>query len=359
MVKPAGPTAHLVAVAGTHGKTTTTVMTTIALEAAGAMPTGLAGGRVSTWGGNLRMNGRDLLVVEADEYDKSFLALNPTVVVVTNVEADHLDTYRDLADVHDAFSAFAERAQVAVLCADDPGARSLKTPRARRLMYGLGEGADLRARNVSFDATGSSFDVSGPAGSLGKVALRVPGRHNVRNSLAAIGVGMELGLPFARLAAGLSTFTGVQRRFELVGTEQGITVVDDYAHHPTEIAATLDAAFLAFPGRRVVCAFQPHLYTRTRDFAANFGKALAKADVVLLTEIYAARESPIEGVDSGLIEREIESAGGNLVWRGSRAGLEQAIRETVRPGDVVLTLGAGDITAAGRSVIHSLRAVRS
>jgi UDP-N-acetylmuramate--alanine ligase len=347
---------ELVAVAGTHGKTTTTVMTATALAAAGRDPTALVGGRVASWQGNLLAGSERLYVVEADEYDRSFLALTPTVAVVTNVEADHLDIYTDLADIKRTFAQFARGARSIVLCADDAGANSLATPSSAEVIrYGLtSPDARLVATLVDTSPAGSSFDVLYDDERLGRVQLAVPGRHNVLNSLAAIGSGLALGADFAAMARGLATFTGAERRFQRLGEARGVTVVDDYAHHPTEIAATLAAARAAFDGRRLVAAFQPHLYSRTRDFAKEFGQSLAAADAVYLTEIYPAREQPIEGVTATLVADAIAAAGGTLAWRGERGGLADALASGVRDGDVVLTIGAGDVTKTGPELLQRL-----
>jgi UDP-N-acetylmuramate--alanine ligase len=348
---------ELVAVAGTHGKTTTTVMTATALAAAGRDPTALVGGRVGTWEGNLLAGSDRLYVVEADEYDRSFLALTPTVAVVTNVEADHLDIYTDLADIKRAFAQFMRGARSIVLCADDAGANSLATPSSAEVIrYGAtSRDARLVATSIETSAAGSSFDVLYDDDRLGRVELAVPGRHNVLNALAAIGGGLALGADFAAMARGLATFTGAERRFQRLGEARGVTVVDDYAHHPTEIAATLAAARAAFDGRRLVAAFQPHLYSRTRDFAKEFGESLAAADAVYLTEIYPAREQPIQGVTATLVADAIAAAGGRLAWRGERAGLADALASGVRQGDVVLTIGAGDVTKTGPELLERLR----
>ncbi|MEP7347895.1 MAG: UDP-N-acetylmuramate--L-alanine ligase, partial [Gemmatimonadaceae bacterium] len=259
---------ELVAIAGTHGKTTTTVMTTDALTAAGLEPTGLAGGRVGAWQGNLRYASDRIFVVEADEYDRSFLALTPTVAVVTNVEADHLDIYQDLDDIRQAFEHFLAPARALVICADDAGANSLDVSTgAEVLRYGTERAAtDARvvATNLRREPERTRFDVYFDDEALGEVALLVPGLHNVRNALAAIASGLALGTTLDRMRPGLESFAGVERRFQRLGEAQGVDVVDDYAHHPTEIVATLDAARSAFPGRRIVVAFQPHLFTRTR-----------------------------------------------------------------------------------------------
>src|SRR5919109_908264 len=316
-----------VAIAGTHGKTTTTVMTTEALAAAGLAPPGVAGGRVPAWRGNLRSGRGRLFVVEADEYDRSFLALAPSVAVVTNVEADHLDIYADLADIRAAFAQFVRGARVIVLCADDEGANTLPAPSGAEIIrYGLASAdARLVARDLREAGGAASFTVVYDGDTVGQVTLRVPGHHNVLNALAALASGLALGASVEQMARGLATFGGVERRFQRLGEARGVTVVDDYAHHPTEIRATLAAARAAFPGRRLVAAFQPHLFTRTRDFAREFGAALAGADAIFLTEIYPAREQPIEGVSSALIERAVREVNGTLAWRGERSQLAAAL----------------------------------
>jgi UDP-N-acetylmuramate--alanine ligase len=345
---------ELVGIAGTHGKTTTTVMTTTALAAAGREPTGIVGARVAQWEGNLRLGGDALYVVEADEYDRSFLALTPTVAVVTNMEADHLDIYKDLDDIRGAFAEFARGARTIVVCGEDAGATSMPTPNtAEVIRYGIDSGnARLKAVNVRSKGLGTAFDVHYDGEGLGAVDLMVPGRHNVLNALAAIASGLALGADFAAMSSGLASFVGAERRFQWLGETNGIAVVDDYAHHPTEIAATLAAAREAFKGRRIIAAFQPHLYTRTRDFSGDFGAALSAADAVYLTEIYPAREQPIAGVDAGLIERAMEK--GKLAWRGERNTLAEALSQDARKGDVVITIGAGDITKTGPELLKRL-----
>ena len=342
----------VIGIAGTHGKTTTTVMTTEALTAAGTLPTGVVGGRVAEWNGNLRYGSLDLFVVEADEYDRSFLALTPTVAVVTNIEADHLDIYRDLDDIRGAFATFVRPAKWIILCADDAGANSLPTPSTAEVVrYGItSPDARLRAVNVS----GSTFDVIYDGEHLGSITLSVPGTHNIRNALAAIASGLAVGVPLASMAPGLSAFHGVERRFQRLGEAKGVAVVDDYAHHPTEIRATLDAARAAYPGRRIIAAFQPHLFSRTRDFAGEFGQALARSDAIYLTEIYPAREQPLPGVTSDLIATAAAKAGKPVTWRGARNDLATALATAVRPGDVVITLGAGDITKTGPELLTAL-----
>lgn len=355
---------ELVAIAGTAGKTTTTVMTTEALRAAGRRPTGVAGGRVGAWGGNMSWGGapatpgRELYVVEADEYDRSFLALAPAVAVVTNIEADHLDIYRDLAEIREAFATFVAGARFVALCDDDPGARTLHVPDGAEIMrYGMhSSDARLVARDLRAVDGGSEFDVWFDGKMAGTVRIRVPGAHNVLNALAALAAGIGVGASVESMAPGLASFGGVERRFERIGDVRGVTIVDDYAHHPSKIAATVAAARSAFPGRRLVVAFQPHLYTRTRDFAADFGRVLAESDVLYLTEIYPAREQPVAGVDAGIVARAVERAGGRVRWRGSRGDLARALASGVTEGDVVLVLGAGDITMSARELLDLLRA---
>jgi UDP-N-acetylmuramate--alanine ligase len=278
--------------------------------------------------------------------------------VVTNIEADHLDIYADLADINRAFAQFVRGARTIVLCADDSGANALSTPASTEVIrYGITSGdARLVAANLQARGLGSAFDVVYDDERLGCVDLVVPGKHNVLNALAAIAAGLALGADFDALSRGLASFAGTERRFQWLGEARGVTVVDDYAHHPTEIGATLAAARSAFPGRRIVAAFQPHLFSRTRDFAREFGSSLAGADAVFLTEIYPAREKPIPGVTASLVADAIAAAGGTMAWRGDRGALADALADAVREGDVVLTVGAGDITKTGPELLALLGA---
>src|SRR5712664_807617 len=287
----------VVGVAGTHGKTTTTAMVTEALAAAGRNPTGLAGGRVAPWGGNARIGGDDLFVVEADEYDKAFLSLRPTVAVVNNVEADHLECYGSMEALEEAFADFAGRAGRVIIGADDAGAdRVALHVKAPVWRVGHGATADVRIRAVRLEPGGSRATISLPGGDSIELQLIVPGLHNVRNAAAALAVLQALGADVQAGARALSQFHGVGRRFERLGAVGGVTVVDDYAHHPTEVAATLAAARQAFPGQRLIAVFQPHLFSRTALHGEALGKALAAADVVVVAPIYAAREQPQAGV---------------------------------------------------------------
>ena len=357
----------LVGIAGTHGKTTTTVMTTEALASAGFDPTGVVGGRVGLWDGNLRLGGTTY-VVEADEYDRSFLALHPEVAVVLNVEADHLDIYRDLDDITRAFEQYISPSRALVRCADDAGAMALRVATSRDViaysatMPGTAPSAHagdarLVAHDLVLDAAGSRFTVHFDGEALGAIHLAVPGLHNVRNALAAIGAGLALGARVPDMAPGLAAFRGVERRFQRLGAERGVEVVDDYAHHPTEVQATIAAARHAFPGRRLVLVFQPHLFSRTRDLQVEFADALSAADVLLLCDIYGAREKPEPGVTSALIGDRVPRE--RLRWSGPRADAAAVAHGIVQAGDVVLTMGAGDITRTGPELLERLRATSS
>ena len=340
----------LIGIAGTHGKSTTTVMTTEALAAAGLSPTGVVGARVAAWGGNLTYGGESAFVVEADEYDRSFLALWPQVAVVTNVEADHLDIYVDLDDITRNFAEFVGRARWVVLCADDAGANALPSPAtAEVIRYGISSpDARLRAVNLRRVDGGTTFDVVFDGKPAGTVALSLPGEHNVRNALAALAVGIgTFGLKVAQMAPAFTTLVGAERRFQRIGAVRGVEIIDDYAHHPTEIRATLAAARDAYAGRRLVVCFQPHLFSRTRDFAPQFGEALAAVDALFLCDIYPAREQPMPGVTSQLIADWAAKAGHAPTWMGPRGEAAEAMARFVQAGDVVMTIGAGDITKTG------------
>ncbi len=345
----------VVGIAGTHGKTTTTVMATEALAAAGLDPTGLAGGRVARWGGNARLGAGAVFVVEADEYDRAFLSLAPAVAVVNNVEADHLECYGSLAALEEAFRSFADRAGRVIIGGDDPGAArvaaGLTVPVWR---VGLGDDADVRVHEVVLDATGSGARMRFPGGRDVRVRLRVPGLHNLRNAAAALAVAHALDADVAAGAAALTEFGGVARRFERVGEAAGIVVVDDYAHHPSEVRATLAAARQAFPARRLVAVFQPHLYSRTAAHGPALGAALAAADLVVIAPIYGAREAPQPGVTSALVATAATGAGAATVVVGDRDALTERVAGELRSGDVVLTLGAGDVTRVGPELVARL-----
>ena len=348
--------ARSVGVSGTHGKTTTTVMTTEALAAAGLRPTGLAGGRVAAWGGNARIDGDELFVVEADEYDQAFLTLHPTIAIVNNVEADHLECYGSVEALEDAFVEFAGRATTALVSADDEGALRVaaRVERARR--FGFADTADVRIGEVVQGAHGTEATVTWRGGTSIRLRLRLPGIHNLRNAVAALGTVEALGGPLQPAADALEAFSGVGRRFERLGEHGGIAIVDDYAHHPSELAATLSAARQAYPGRRLVAVFQPHLYSRTIAHGEAMGAALAAADLVFVTEIYAAREQPVPGVSGRQVAEAASRAGADARFEAVRADVGRRVREALMPGDVVLTLGAGDITRVAPELVRWLSA---
>ncbi len=346
-----------VAIAGTHGKTTTTSLTGMVLTEAGFDPTIVVGGRVRILGTNARLGKGDYLVAEADEFDRSFLELVPVVAVVTNIEADHLDTYRDVEDIRDAFATFANRVPfygAVIACADDPGVNAI-LPRIKRrvVTYGESSGAALAAREIRLDAAGTSFEVwEGETWSLGTVRLSLPGRHNVANALAAIAVGRELSVPFPTIARALSEFTGVVRRFETKGERGGVLVVDDYAHHPTELTATLASARQVYPGRRIVALFQPHLFSRTRHFAKEFGRALTACDLAVVMDVYPSREKPVPGVTGELISDAAKQAGcTEVVYVPEKKRVVGELERLTRPGDVLLTVGAGDVVLFGEEFL--------
>lgn len=359
----------LVGIAGTHGKTTTTVMATEALDAAGLSPIGVVGGRVGSWEGNLKWANTDIAsstyVVESDEYDRSFLALSPDVAVVLNVEADHLDIYKDLDDIKQAFEQFLSSAKFVIRCADDEGAMSLKLAAEQTEMgYSATAPGDapsvgaaharLVASDIVMAANGSHFTLNLDGEVIGSVHLAVPGLHNIRNAIGAIGAGLCLGKSVNAMAPGLTNFHGVERRFQRLGRVGTIDVVDDYAHHPTEVRATLAAARHAFPGRRLVVVFQPHLYSRTRDLHAEFASALSAADALYLCDIYGARETPDPLVTAALIGDLVPT--NVLKWTGPRTLAAAEVGLALLPGDVVLTMGAGDVTMVSPVLLRAMQA---
>ena len=348
----------VVGVAGTHGKTTTTALVTHVLVQAGIDPTGVVGGEVPGWGGNLRAGGSDVFVVEADEYDRSFLMLRPEVAIVTNLEADHLDIYGDLRGVRGAFASFVDQITpggTLWICGDDAGAaRAGVRGGARTRSYGLGAGAQLRAVGVRGNGTGSHFEVIEDGVSAGRFRVPVPGVHNVRNALAAVGVGRTFGAHWDDIRAGLDGFGGVGRRYDVLGSAAGVEVVDDYAHHPTEITATLAAARRANPGRRIVAVFQPHLFTRTRDFHQAFGRALGAADRVWVTDVYPAREPPLPGVTGALVARAVPPPQSRTVYHADLSTLAAAVGADLSPGDVCVVMGAGSIEATAPGILALL-----
>ena len=361
-----------IAVAGAHGKTTTTSMVALVLERAGLDPTAVIGGKLSAFGSNARLGRGEYMVVEADESDRSFLRLTPTVAVLTNIDEEHLEAYRDFDDLRQAFLEFANKVPfygAVIACADDPHVRALVPRMTRRVItYGLeSPDADVRGTDVAHDGgTWSCRVVPGPglqdaaglrdrpASPLCALQLPVPGRHNLQNALAAVAVGLELGIEPAVVAGALASFRGADRRFQRLGEADGVLVVDDYGHHPTEIQAVLDAAKASL-GRRLVVAFQPHRYSRTARLMDRFGPALAQADDLVLADIYAASEDPIPGVTvESLAEAIRPSLHGGLHLARSIDEVVRLVAGLARPGDAVITLGAGSIGSAGPKVLEAL-----
>jgi UDP-N-acetylmuramate--alanine ligase len=357
-----------IAIAGTHGKTTTTSLVTSVLAEAGLDPTFVIGGKLNSAGANSALGKGEHIVVEADESDASFLNLSPVLSVVTNIDADHMDTYgHDFARLKGAFVEFLHRMPfygAAVLCGDDPGVRSIMPMVSRPVVsYGLGEDVQVRAVDVQALPGGQMrFAVRRRNGvklpDL-NITLNLPGEHNVRNALAAIAIATELEIPDAPIAAALAKFGGVGRRFQrygdLVAAQGRFTLIDDYGHHPVEMDAVLSAARGAFPGRRLVLAFQPHRYTRTRDCFEDFVKVMGQADAVLLSEVYAAGESPIVAADGRSLARALRVAGKvDPVFVDDVAALPQAIADFAREGDVVISMGAGSIGAVPARLVEML-----
>ena len=338
-----------VGISGTHGKTTTSAMVTCVLEEAGLDPTFLVGGMIGNFGTNAKGGRGDYFVVEADEYDRTFHQLRPDIAIVTNVEPDHLEYYGSFDAIIEAFGGFIRNVRdngVVIGCVDEPiVAKLLDASKHRVVRYGLGDSAELRATNIEFHERGSSFQVDG----VGFFKLFVPGEHNVRNALAAIAVGRELGIATETIAGALAKFLGVDRRFQILGDYAGALIVDDYAHHPTEIRATLSAARRGYPERRIVALFQPHLYSRTRDFARDFAEALRGADVAIVAPIYAAREKPIEGISARLIA---DSAKGIEFIDRSNNEIFNEMRRRLKPNDIFITMGAGDVHEVAEMLVR-------
>jgi UDP-N-acetylmuramate--alanine ligase len=348
---------HGIGIAGTHGKTTTTSMVGQVLTSAGLDPTLVIGGKVRYLGSNAKLGTGRYLVAEADEFDRSFLRLAPVIAVITTIEAEHLDCYRDLDEIKNAFVEFANKVPfygAVIACLDERGVRSILPRLEKRcITYGLSPQAELRASDVRYSGMETTFAVENGTGRLGQVALKVPGLHNVKNALAAVAVGLEMEVPFAAVAGALGQFSGVYRRFEIKGERDGVLVIDDYGHHPTEIEATLRAAKDAF-GRRVVAVFQPHLYSRTRDFHREFGASFNQADVLVVTDIYPAREAPIPGVTGELVAQAARDLGHRqVVYVAETGDVPRELASIVRAGDIVITLGAGDIYKCGEAYLKS------
>jgi len=349
---------HGVAIAGSHGKTTTTSMAAHLLAFAGLDPTAVVGGKVNAFGSNAKLGKGEYMVVEADESDGSFLHFSPTIAVVTNIDSEHLDHWKTAEALRQGFRDFVNRVPfygVAILCLDHPTVQSLIPEVEKRYVtYGEAPQADYRATDIAARGLRLSFQASRRGEPLGRFEVGMVGHHNALNALAVVALGDEMGIPAEVTREALASFKGVQRRFTVRGEAAGVTVVDDYGHHPAEVKATLRGARQAF-GRRVICVFQPHRYSRTRDLLAEFTTAFNDADVLLLGEVYGAGEEPIPGVGGQELAEAVRSCGHrDVTFVPDRTQLAQAARARAQPGDIVLTLGAGDITLVGPELLALL-----
>ena len=350
-----------IGIAGTHGKTTTTSMTSLVLMEGGLDPTVIVGGKLSGLGGtNARLGRGEFIVVEADEFDRSFLSISPTIAVLTTLETDHLDCYRDLEDIKSAFVQFANKVPFygfVVLCLDEPALLDIMPNLSKKkiITYGLNPQADVQAVDIRHKNNTTTYTLIRADKELVAITLQVPGKHNVQNSLGAIAVGLELGVPFEKIKAGIEKFTGVYRRWEKKGELNGISVYDDYAHHPTECRATLSGVKAGWR-RRVVCVFQPHLYSRTRDFYEDFGKSFLLSDVLVVTDVYPAREEPIQGITGELIVNAAKQFGHkDAHYVPDKKQIPSFLRTVVKDGDIVITMGAGDIWKYGEEFLKQVQ----
>jgi len=351
-----------IGIAGTHGKTTTTTMTGQVVQAGAFDPTIIVGGRVHSFDKtNAVVGSGDIIIVEADEFDRTFLRLNPSLAVITNIDTDHMDIYSNIEDIKDSFIKFANKVPfygAVVICLDDPVVRSIIPKITRRtLTYGVTPQAELRAVDIESSEMHSEFTVLFQNEKLGRIHLNAPGEHNVKNALASIGIGIELEMPFDKIATGIERFNGVFRRFQIKADTDNIIVVDDYAHHPTEVQATLDAARQGWPHRRIVAVFQPHLYSRTQQLFKEFGSSFFDAEVLIVTDIYPAREKPIEGVTGQLITDSARNFGHKGVhFLADKKELPATLEQLIMPGDIIITMGAGDIYKYGEQFVQALNA---
>ena len=349
-----------IGIAGTHGKTTTTSMAGLVVAEGGFDPTIIVGGKVASFGSNAVAGEGDIIVIEADEYDRTFLRLTPSLAVITNIEADHLDIYEDLEDIKEAFIQFANQVPffgAAIVCLDDKNVQAIMSRIDRRIRtYGVSRQADIRADRIEAKGLQTQFEVYEQGQLLGGIRLNAPGMHNVYNALAAVAIGIELEIPFENIAAGLARFTGVQRRFQEIGEALGVLLIDDYAHHPTEVRATLEAASQGWDGRRIVAVFQPHLYSRTQDCKEEFARAFFDADVLVVTDIFGAREEPVPGLDGSVISNLAAQYGHrNVHYVHELEMLPSYLVNIVGEGDVVITMGAGNIWRYGRRFLEALK----
>jgi UDP-N-acetylmuramate--alanine ligase len=348
-----------IAVAGTHGKTTTTSMISTVLTRCEKDPTFLIGGEANDVDGNARLGASPYVVAEADESDASFLKLHPTMAVITNVESDHMEHYGSFNKVVEAFSEFAQLVpdDGVIIMGEGKGAEAVKKNIANKkiVTYGFSDGLDFRADNFKFSERRSKFDAYRNGKKLGGITLSVPGKQNIENALATIAVAATLNCDFGGISSGLQLFTGAKRRFQLTGEVNDIMIVDDYGHHPTEISKTLEAARLGYPGRRIICIFQPHRYTRTAFLSEDFGGAFGSADMTIVSDIYGAGEPPIAGVTGETILSEVKKNVKEAVYIRKKEQITAYIMKIVRPGDMIITMGAGDINTVGKEIYSRLK----
>ena len=348
---------YTLAISGTHGKTTTTSIVGEIWEAAGLDPTIIVGGVVKGKGSGAKVGKGDYLIAESDEFDRSFLSMMPSSAIVTNIDADHLDTYENIDEIKEAFVQFVNKIPFygqAILCIDDPNVQQIYSKvRKPVITYGFSRQAKYHIDNLRFEKGYPHFEIFNDGISLGEFQLQIPGRHNVLNATAAVALAMEEGIDVEVARRAVAAFEGVQRRFEFLGEKNDVLVFDDYAHHPTEATATLQGFRDAFPDRRVIVAFQPHLFSRTRDQHDAFGSAFANCDVLLCTDIYPARERPIEGVTGALVSESALAFGHrNARFVGDQMNLLPILKEELKPGDVVVLMGAGNIWKLGQKILE-------
>ncbi|AFN73556.1 UDP-N-acetylmuramate/alanine ligase [Melioribacter roseus P3M-2] len=348
-----------IGIAGTHGKTTTTSMVGLVLTEAGIDPTIIVGGKLSGLGGtNARLGNGDYIVVEADEFDRTFLMLTPVIAAITTLEKEHLDTYKDLDDIKSAFVEFANKVPFfgfVVLCLDEPALQDIIPLIKKKIFtYGLSPQADVQAVDITHKENSSEYTVVYKEEILGRIKLNVPGVHNIKNSLVAVTIAKELGVPFDTIKKALGEFTGVYRRFEKK-YDNDVMVIDDYGHHPTEINVTLDGIRKGWK-RRLIAVFQPHLYSRTRDFYLEFGRSFLNSDVFICTDVYPAREKPIEGVSGQMIAEAAKKFGHkNVIYEPDKNKIPELLKSIYKKGDIIITLGAGDIWKYGEKFVDYLK----
>ncbi len=352
-----------IGIAGTHGKTTTTSMVGLVLTEAGIDPTIIVGGKLSSLGGtNARLGGGEYIVVEADEFDRTFLKLTPTIAAITTLEREHLDTYKDLDDIKSAFIEFANKVPFfgfVVLCLDEPALQDVIPQINKKIFtYGISPQADIRAVNITHLENHSEFTVNYQGNDLGRIKINLPGLHNIKNSLVAVTIAKEMGVEFGMIKQALEKFTGVYRRFE-IKYDGDVMVVDDYGHHPTEINVTLDGIRRGW-NRRLIAVFQPHLYSRTKDFYAEFGRSFLNSDIFICTDVYPAREIPMEGITGELITDTANQFGHkNVFYEPDKTKIPDLLQKIYQKDDIIITLGAGDIWKYGEKFIEQLKAKKN